>query len=233
MPRLRQWLYPCYRQPMALHVWPHLFLRHIVDIPCLSGTSHSHEGSYTQARPHSYLLAHSRMLFTRYTHCLVGGWRYRVGMDNLCICMAVRLCWYRAQLQKDERTQLLRNSLLCPHGTHHPCGVQALLRLRRVACCRLGNCRGYMLHNRSGTLQHTQSALHAHRISHIHYARRYFPHGGSMEDIRAISINAQHLQHLQLKKSKTKPIFRTLQYFLLIILVFSKNINTFAKNLLQ
>jgi hypothetical protein len=54
-----------------------------------------------------------------------------------------------------------------------------------------------------------------------------------MEDIRAISINAQHLQHLRLKKSKTKPIFRAFQYFLLIILVFSKNINTFAKNLLQ
>ena len=99
---------------------------------------------------------------------------------------------------------------VCPHGTYHTGSFQALLRLCGLECCRLGDCRGRMLSIGSCTLQYTQGTLYAHRISHLHYPWRSFPHGGRVENIRTISISVQYLQHRRLKKSKTKPIFRIL-----------------------
>ena len=45
-----------------------------------------------------------------------------------------------------------------------------------------------VLHIGSYTIQHTQSTLYAHRVSHFYYPRRHFPHGGCVEDYRNILI---------------------------------------------
>lgn len=175
--RIQQWLNTRHRKPMALHVWSYLFLRHIIDIPRLPCTTYSRKVSYTQTRPRRHLLAHCRMLLTRYAYCTVRRWSRNVGMDNLCICMAVRLCWHRSQFQEDGHAQLLRNSLLRTHGIDYFGSLQAILRLRRLGCYWMGYRRGYMLSVGSSTLQHTQGTIHAHSISHLHHAWRHLSHG--------------------------------------------------------
>ena len=184
-------------ESVALSVWLAIFLYDIGHIPRLPGRQNTRQGSHTQTRPHSHLLAYSRMLLPCNTHCLLK-WRcHRMGMVNICLRMALCHCRYSSQFQKNEYAQLLRDYMLRTYGINYLGSIQANLRLRWLRCGRMGYCRRHQLHIRGCTLQHTQGTLYAYRFSYSHYPGRHIPYGSCMEytiDICHITISHRELK---------------------------------------
>ena len=121
-------------ESVALFVWLAIFLYDIGHIPRLPGRQNTRQGSHTQTRPHSHLLAYSRMLLPCNTHCLLK-WRcHRMGMVNICLRMALCHCRYSTQFQKNEYAQLLRDYMLRTYGINYLGSIQAILRLRWLEC---------------------------------------------------------------------------------------------------